>query len=79
MWGRIFEDGADYIKSGQTTNLSLQLNSLNDNWYAQAFVKNVFNRNNITGEYLTSATSGLYTNAFYGDPRLYGLEVGVKF
>ncbi|HEY1721335.1 MAG TPA: TonB-dependent receptor [Magnetospirillaceae bacterium] len=79
MWGRIFEDGADYIKSGDVMNLSLQLNSLNDNWYAQGFVKNVFNKNNITGEYLTSATSGLYTNAFYGDPRMYGIEVGVKF
>ena len=79
MWGRIFEDGADYIKSGDVMNASLQLNSLNDNWYAQAFMKNIFNRNNITGEYLTSATSGLYTNAFYGDPRTYGIEFGVKF
>lgn len=79
MWGRIFEDGADYIKSGDVMNASLQLNSLNDNWYAQGFIKNIFNKNNITGEYLTSATSGLYTNAFYGDPRTYGIEVGVKF
>lgn len=79
MWGRIFEDGADYIKSGGVTNASLQLNSLSDNWYAQGFIKNIFNKNNITGEYLTSATSGLYTNAFYGDPRTYGIEVGVKF
>ena len=33
----------------------------------------------IEGEYLTSPTSGLYTNAVYGDPRLYGIKVGVKF
>jgi outer membrane receptor protein involved in Fe transport len=79
MWGRIFEDGADYIKAGDVVNASLQLNSLNGGWYAQAFIKNAFNKNNITGEYLTSPTSGLYTNAFYGDPRTYGLEVGVKF
>jgi iron complex outermembrane receptor protein len=79
MWGRIFEDGADYIKSGDVMNASLQLNSLNGGWYAQGYIKNIFDRNNITGEYLTSATSGLYTNAFYGDPRTYGIEVGVKF
>jgi outer membrane receptor protein involved in Fe transport len=79
MWARIFEDGADRISSWDVVNASLQLNSLNGGWYAQAFIKNIFNKNNITGEYLTSPTSGLYTNAFYGDPRTYGIEVGVKF
>ena len=29
-------------------------------------------------EYLTSPTSGLYTNAVYNDPRLYGIKVGIK-
>jgi iron complex outermembrane recepter protein len=79
MWGRIFEDGADYIKSQDVMNASLQLNPPDDLWYAQIFMKNIFNRDNITGEYLASATSGLYTNAFYGDPQTYGIEVGLKF
>jgi iron complex outermembrane receptor protein len=79
MWGRIFEDGADYIKPENVLNASLQLNPPDDVWYAQVYVKNIFDQNNVTGEYLASATSGLYTNAFYGDPRTYGVELGVKF
>ena len=31
------------------------------------------------GEYLASATSGLSTNAFLGDPRTYGVTAGVHF
>jgi outer membrane receptor protein involved in Fe transport len=79
MWARIFEDGADYIKSQNVLNASLQLNPPDDVWYAQLYMKNVTNQNNVTGSYLASATSGLYTNAFYGDPRTYGVELGVKF
>jgi outer membrane receptor protein involved in Fe transport len=79
FWGRVFEDGADKIGSQETTNASLQLNPPDDLWYAQAFIKNIFNQNNMTGQYLTSQTSGLYTNAFYGDPRTYGLTLGIKF
>ena len=79
MWARIFEDGADFIKSQDVMNASLQLNPPDDVWYAQMYVKNIFDRDNVTGEYLASATSGLYTNAFYGDPRTYGVELGVKF
>jgi iron complex outermembrane receptor protein len=79
MWARIFEDGADLIKSQNTLNASLQLNPPDDVWYAQLYMKNITNQNNVTGEYLASATSGLYTNAFYADPRTYGIELGVKF
>ena len=79
MWSRIFEDGADLIKAQTTLNASLQLNPPDDVWYAQLYMKNITNQNNVTGSYLASATSGLYTNAFYGDPRTYGIELGVKF
>jgi iron complex outermembrane recepter protein len=79
FWTRIFEDGADHVGSEEITNASLQLNPPDDVWYAQVYAKNIFNENNITGSYLASPTSGLYTNAFYGDPRTYGVELGVKF
>ena len=49
-----------------------------DRWYVQGYVKNIFNNSNITGEYLTSSSSGLYTNAFQEDPRTYGIGVGVR-
>jgi iron complex outermembrane receptor protein len=78
MWGRIFEDGADYIKGFGNMNATLTLNAPDNKWYVQGFIKNVFGSNYIQGEYLTSPTSGLYTNAVYGDPRTYGIKVGIK-
>ena len=79
MWGRIFNDPSDAIKAWEVTNAQITLNAPNNVWYVQGFIKNVFDENNITGEYLTSATSGLYTNAFLGDPRTYGARIGMKF
>jgi iron complex outermembrane recepter protein len=77
MWGRIFQDGADFIPSWGNMDATLQLNAPESKWYVQAYVKNVLGANNLEGEYLTSPTSGLYTNGVYGDPRLYGLKVGI--
>jgi iron complex outermembrane recepter protein len=79
MWGSIFEDGAAFIPNEYVWDASLQLNPPEDLWYVQAYIKNITNQNNITGQYVTSQTSGLYTNAFYGDPRTYGVELGIKF
>jgi iron complex outermembrane recepter protein len=79
MWGRIFEDPADKISSYTITNAQIQLNSPDSDWYVQAFIKNAFNKTYVTGEYLTSSSSGLYTNEFLGDPRMYGIRVGINF
>jgi outer membrane receptor protein involved in Fe transport len=78
MYGRIFADGADYIKPFGNMNATVQLNAPDNKWYVQAFIKNVFGTAAVQGAYLTSPTSGLYTNAVYGDPRLFGLKVGIK-
>jgi outer membrane receptor protein involved in Fe transport len=79
MYGRIFNDAADAIDSWEVTNAQITFNAPDSAWYAQAFVKNVFDASNETGQYLTSATSGLYTNEFLGDPRTYGIRVGTQF
>jgi outer membrane receptor protein involved in Fe transport len=79
MFGRIFNDAADKIDAWGVANAQVTLNSPETMWYVTAWVKNIFNKDNITGEYLASATSGLYTNAFIGDPRTYGLTAGVHF
>ncbi|HSM95650.1 MAG TPA: TonB-dependent receptor [Rhizomicrobium sp.] len=79
MWGRIFHTPADLIKSWDVMNAQLTLNSPDNVWYAQAFVKNVFDKTYVTGEYLTSSSSGLYTNAFLGDPRTYGIRLGIRY
>ena len=79
FWGSIFQDGASYVGSQYTWDASLQVTPPDDVWYVQAYIKNITNQNNVTGQYVTSQTSGLYTNAFYGDPRTYGVELGIKF
>lgn len=79
MWGRIFDTAADKINSFESTNLQVTFSAPEDQWYVQGFIKNVFNEDSITGEYLTSSTSGLYTNAFLVDPRLFGVRVGAHF
>ncbi|HEY1962085.1 MAG TPA: TonB-dependent receptor plug domain-containing protein [Rhizomicrobium sp.] len=79
MFGRIFNDPSDKIKAWGVGNALVTLNAPDSRWYATAWVRNFLNRDNVTGEYLTSSTSGLYTNEFLGDPRTYGLTVGVHF
>jgi outer membrane receptor protein involved in Fe transport len=79
MWGRIFHTPADLIKSWDVMNAQITLNSPDNVWYAQAFVKNVFDKTYVTGEYLTSSSSGLYTNAFLGDPRTFGVRLGIRY
>jgi len=79
MYGRAFEDGADKISSFEVMNAQVQLNSPNSMWYVQAYIKNLAGKTYVTGEYLTSSSSGLYTNEFLGDPRFYGVRAGINF
>ncbi len=79
FWGSIFQDGAALVGSEYTWDASLQLSPPDDVWYVQAYIKNITDQNNVTGQYVSSQTSGLYTNAFYADPRTYGVELGIKF
>ncbi|HSZ75594.1 MAG TPA: TonB-dependent receptor plug domain-containing protein [Rhizomicrobium sp.] len=78
-WASVFNDAPDALKAYEVTNAQITLSAPEDKWYVQGFIKNAFNSTYITGEYLTSATSGLYTNAFLGDPRTYGIRIGAKF
>ena len=74
-WARIFNDNPyDRIHGYDTLNLSLILNSANG-WSVMAYVKNVFDVTAITGDFLNSDDSGLTTNVFLTDPRLYGVRV----
>jgi iron complex outermembrane receptor protein len=74
-WARIFNDNPyDRIRGYDTLNLSLILNSANG-WSVMAYVKNVFDTTAITGDFLNSDDSGLTTNVFLTDPRLFGVRV----
>ena len=78
-YGTIYNDPADKMKSYDVMNAQIQLNAPDNVWYARAWVQNLANKTNVTGMYVTDPSSALFTNLFVGDPRTYGLTLGVHF
>ncbi len=79
---RVYNSRQDKISGWSVWNASLSLygNHGDDGtWYAQAFVKNIGNKDHITGGYFTDASSGNFTNVFLLEPRTYGLQIGARF
>ncbi len=77
--GNIFGGAVNEIPSFTQVNAQLQLDGPDKKWYARAWVQNLFNKDSITGLYVTDQSSGNYTNLFTLEPRRYGLTAGVKF
>jgi outer membrane receptor protein involved in Fe transport len=74
-WARVFNDDP-YDKLRGYTNFNLALILTNQNgWQVVGYLKNVFNTTAITGTFLNSDDSGLTTNVFLTDPRLFGVRV----
>ena len=74
-----FNRPQDKVDSWDIINAQVVLNGRDDKWYARAFVQNLTDDDNFTGTYQTDPSSGLFTNAFLIEPRLYGLTVGARF
>jgi len=78
-WARVFNDNPyDHLRGYTNVNLALILNST-DGWQVMGYVKNVFNATALTGDFLNSDDSGLTTNIFLTDPRLFGIRVTKDF
>jgi outer membrane receptor protein involved in Fe transport len=75
MYGRVFNDGADRLPAFHIANVMLTLTPPANGWYLEAYAKNLGDAAGINGQYLSGATSGLYTGVFYTDPRTYGLAI----
>ncbi|HVT23939.1 MAG TPA: TonB-dependent receptor [Rhizomicrobium sp.] len=74
-FARVFNDKPfDEIHGYKNVNLALVLTSQNG-WQAMGYLKNVFNTTAITGTFLNSDDSGLTTNIFLTDPRLFGIRI----
>ena len=50
-----------------------------EEWYIEAWIKNIEDNDNVTGHYLTSSVSALFTNQFILDPQTYGLSLGYQW
>jgi outer membrane receptor protein involved in Fe transport len=74
-FARIFNDKPyDQIHGYTNVNLSLIFTN-QDGWQAMAYMKNVFDTTAITGAFLNTDDTGLTTNVFVTDPRLFGIRI----
>jgi iron complex outermembrane receptor protein len=74
-FARVFNDRPyDKIRGYSNVNLALILTSASG-WQVMGYLKNVFDTTAITGAFLNSDDSGLTTNVFLTDPRLFGVRV----
>jgi outer membrane receptor protein involved in Fe transport len=74
-YARVFND-KPYDELRGYSNLNMTLIFTNeDGWQAMAYVKNVFDTTAITGAFLNADDTGLSTNVFVTDPRLFGLRL----
>jgi outer membrane receptor protein involved in Fe transport len=78
-FARIYNSTADKIKGWQNVNATLTFDNDPMQLSIELFVKNATDEEAINDFYLTDDSSGLFRNAFYGDPRTYGLAVTKKF
>jgi iron complex outermembrane recepter protein len=78
-YARVFNDRPyDKIRGYSNVNLALILTSASG-WQVMGYLKNIFDTTAITGDFLNSDDTGLTTNVFLTDPRLYGVRVTKNF
>jgi outer membrane receptor protein involved in Fe transport len=74
-WARVFNDNPyDRLRGYTNVNLALIFTS-QSGWQVMGYIKNIFDVTDITGTFLNSDDSGLTTNVFLTDPRLFGVRV----
>jgi iron complex outermembrane receptor protein len=78
-FARVFNDRPyDKIRGYSNVNAALILTDASG-WQVMGYVKNIFDTTAITGDFLNSDDSGLTTNIFLTDPRLYGVRITKHF
>ena len=78
-YGNIFNGPVNEVPSFTQVNAQIQLDGPDKKWFARAWVQNLFDKDSITGLYVTDQSSGLYTNVFTLEPRRFGITAGMKF
>ncbi|HVF83127.1 MAG TPA: TonB-dependent receptor [Sphingomicrobium sp.] len=79
FFARSFNRQIDKVDGFTVVNAQVQLNGPEDRWNVRAFVTNLTNNDAITGQFVADASSGLFTNVFTLEPRVFGVGAGVKF
>lgn len=79
FYATTFNRAQDRVDSYGLINAQVTLSSMDDRWYLRGFVRNLRDKDALSGTYSTDGSSGLFTNAFLVEPRLYGATVGMRF
>jgi iron complex outermembrane recepter protein len=77
--GNIFNGAVNAVPSFTQVNAQLQLDGPDKKWALRAWVQNLFDKDSITGLYVTDQSSGNYTNIFTLEPRRFGVTAQIKF
>ena len=79
VFTRIYNLEADRLDSFQNANAAIQLTNEDSNLEVELFVKNLLEEDQLTNQYLTDASSGLFTNVFLLEPRQFGFRVAKRW
>ena len=79
VFTRIFNLEADRLDSFQNANAAIQLTNVDADWELELFVKNLLEEDQLTNQYLTDASSGLFTNVFLLEPRQFGFRIAKRW
>lgn len=74
-FSRIWNVPRDEISSWDNVNISVVVANDENGFQVEAFAKNLFDEEVITGAYLQDDSPGLYSNVFLTEPALYGITV----
>ncbi|NIJ37951.1 outer membrane receptor protein involved in Fe transport [Sphingopyxis panaciterrae] len=78
-YARVYNTEYDRLKGWDNANVAVTLERPADALAFQFYVKNLFNKTPITDFFTNSDDSGLSSNIFTLDPRIYGFSVSKKF
>ncbi len=76
---RIYNTRQDEIDSWSRADASVSLAGRNARWHVEAYVKNIGDKDYITGGYFTDYSSANFTNVFLLAPRTWGIKFGMRF
>ncbi|BCW90894.1 Vitamin B12 transporter BtuB [Alphaproteobacteria bacterium SO-S41] len=78
-FSRIWNASYDRIEGWENVNVTLTLANVEQGVTLDAYVKNATDEEAITDSYLTDDSSGLFRNAFFTDPRTWGVAITVNY
>lgn len=79
VYSRLFNKPIDEIDAWSIWNAQATYTSAEGDWYAKAFIQNILDEDYVTGMFTQDASTGLFSNVYTLEPRLYGVTFGFNF